>query len=412
MSHHRTRGRPALHAYILTDEATAALALANQCAAEVCGVSATIVASSVTALQMCSNHSQRRVLLADLAGDNLDDPYLETSVFSPKARRLQWLKFIVMAEQSLRRPNTPWVMTDADVIWLQPKAADVIVNACNSGSVDVLTMDQGGGEGEYVARANAGFIVNCGTPRAAEFWRALAANRLGWNASSRAANGVPEWRGGIYSLDARLAEHHEKARPGAPWLNDQSVLNYELLLARGLRWELLNSTAFANGCTIKDMSRAERREHVLAFHGTCLDGVGTKAEWMAEPMRGWRDDSGATTEPGRHGTATATQSRRSHRLAHCAQPLHSSGLVAPHASNSTWLVSTCDKGEEAVGEEIMKTSTAAACARRWARVSKRRVSAVMFAVSLGERTGECRPFRSAVCAESKVPSGWVALDRP
>ena len=176
---------------------------------------------------------------------------------------------MILAEQSVRKPpGTLLIMSDADVLWLRREAPDAILRECGSGA-DILAMDQGINEGEYPARINAGFIVSCGSPRARAFWTSLAALRLGWNATarlsrSRVSSSAAEWRRAIDAMDDRLTDNHKKAFKETPRINDQTVLNYELSLARGLRWERLNSSQFANGCTIKEMSAEERRAAATA----------------------------------------------------------------------------------------------------------------------------------------------------
>jgi hypothetical protein len=131
-------------------------------------------------------------------------------IFTPRSRRLQWMKFVVAADKA--RINEPFVVSNADVVWLRD-ASSTLVRICASG-VDVAALHN-----DVHGNANAGFILSCGTWRAKVFWQGLV-TRLGFDTSQLRDEDATHRV--IAALPHRVLNRTRASRLEKP-LNDQLV---------------------------------------------------------------------------------------------------------------------------------------------------------------------------------------------
>ena len=191
------------------------------------------------------------------------------SVFEGTASTMQLLKFYVMGKMARQWPlRSPWLLVDADVLWLQPRlAADQLLGVCASGAVDLATMRDDAKTGDSMA--NAGFVLFCGTRGATKLAERLA-SAVGLTTRHALASAVAAVK------ILRRADLTSRLRlgSGGAWLNDQVLLNEQLATsdATGVRWELLEEPGFI-ACS---GSRPRNALPLVAanasvFHAACTD---------------------------------------------------------------------------------------------------------------------------------------------
>ena len=195
--------------------------------------------------------------------------FVPANVFNSEGRALQWLTFYLLRRvtAALAGTRVPLFVVDADILWLRPAAA-ALAAPCAEEAVDVLAMADGGSSPEYAASANAGAILSCDTHRARAFWRD-AASDIGLEADAFSTAGAAAASRRAVDFVSEMSKLGA-LRGGRAVLNDQTLLNHRLVVARGarrLRWGLLNQTRFLTRCTFRP-SPAAAAEGVL-LHAAC-----------------------------------------------------------------------------------------------------------------------------------------------
>jgi hypothetical protein len=176
------------------------------------------------------------------------------AVFSRRGRPLQFLKFWVLSVAALHSVDRPLLLADADVWYLDRVAFPLIRAHCRDTPargdqrLDVLTMQESMPRTGYPSRANAGFVLSCGTERAHRFWRHVGRS-VGIGQESRHISAA---EGRLLNLTTslhRLADRGDLVYRGDAPINDQHVLSWELVLASAraeVTWGSLNRTRFGN----------------------------------------------------------------------------------------------------------------------------------------------------------------------
>ena len=402
-----------MHVRILTDAGTVPFALASHCtlSRHEGDLDGTVVAFDREAHRACT---EANVSVDLWDSQNVADKHAETeplgvpqpvAVFTRRGRRLQWLKFAMLAEWS-QQLGRLLVLTDADVVWLNaPAAAKHLQRVCLDTDVAFMDNTRERSKG-YMARANAGFIVSCGTERARNFWRwtALHGLRLQYGTDGQLqppSDGTLQhrvWRA-VDSLEHTLLLRRQQRLTMTP-MNDQHLLNFELLLSRELTWKFLDENLFKSPCKGAEAHHLDAQ--VLVFHTFCTDTWEKKRARLARALR----------RVGAHN-----QTRCAARLPRFAIEDEGDhlGYARPppnclDESCLAWTRSQCDKKIESDLFQPVIAPSIDACMQHWSK--HREVVAIMFNNStIGKWLGMCRAYTHVKCSQGRLPEGWLAMDR-